>query len=66
MTTRSAYLKGEVATLRHALTGFNKMIGLIDEMVANLKKEQEDENFKKAYCQTSLCETDDKKKDFQE
>merc|ERR1719362_1701728 len=30
--------------------GFEKVIGMIDEMVANLKKEQEDDEAKKEYC----------------
>merc|ERR1712113_952687 len=42
--------------------GFDKVIGMIDEMVANLKKEQEDDDAKKAYCEKSLDTTDDKKK----
>merc|ERR1719277_3001721 len=46
--------------------GFDKVIGMIDEMVANLKKEQGDDDSKKAYCEKSLDETDDKKKVLQQ
>merc|ERR1712113_824141 len=42
--------------------GFDKVIGMIDEMVANLKKEQTDDDAKKAYCERSLDTSDDKKK----
>merc|ERR1711972_1037333 len=42
--------------------GFDKVIGMIDQMVANLKKEQEEDDAKKEYCEKSLDTTDDKKK----
>merc|ERR1712127_607244 len=42
--------------------GFEKVIGMIDEMVATLKKEQVDDDGKKAYCASALDSADDKKK----
>jgi septal ring factor EnvC (AmiA/AmiB activator) len=42
--------------------GFEKVIALIDEMVATLKKEQADDDSKKEYCGTELDTSDDKKK----
>merc|ERR1712127_167499 len=42
--------------------GFEKVIGMIDEMVANLKKEQEDDEAKKEYCEKELDTTEDEKK----
>jgi len=42
--------------------GFEKVIGMIDEMVANLKKEQVDDDNKKAYCAQQFDSSDDQKK----
>jgi predicted nucleic acid-binding Zn-ribbon protein len=42
--------------------GFEKVIGMIDEMAANLKKEQADDDSKVAYCTKEFDEADDKKK----
>jgi len=41
---------------------FAKVIGMIDEMIANLKKEQIEDETKKQYCNAQLDETEDKKK----
>jgi len=41
---------------------FTKVIKMIDEMVAVLKKEQLDDNDKKEYCETQFDLSDDKKK----
>merc|ERR1711956_92283 len=41
--------------------GFEKVIGMIDEMVANLKKEQEDDEAKKEYCDKEFDTSEDKK-----
>merc|ERR1719160_334934 len=41
---------------------FGKVIKMIDEMVAVLKKEQQDDNDKKEYCATQFDFADDKKK----
>ena len=45
--------------------GFDQVIGMIDEMVAVLKKEQADDDSKEEYCEKSLDQTDDKKKDLE-
>jgi len=42
--------------------GFEKVLALIDELVVNLKKEQEGDDAKKEYCNTAFDEADDKKK----
>merc|ERR1740117_2557992 len=42
--------------------GFGKVIGMIDEMVATLKKEQTDDDHKKEYCAAQFDKADDKKK----
>jgi len=42
--------------------GFEKVVKMIDEMVALLKKEQEDDDSKKGYCAKELDATDDNKK----
>jgi len=42
--------------------GFDKVIKMIDNMVAVLKKEQDDDIHKKEYCTTQLDLADDKKK----
>merc|ERR1719243_253480 len=41
---------------------FGKVIGMIDEMVSVLTKEQQDDNDKKEYCETQFDLSDDKKK----
>lgn len=52
-------LKGKTA-------GFEKVIKMIDEMVANLKVEQSDDDDKKAYCNSEFDATDDKKKGLEQ
>uniref|UniRef100_A0A7S0FDI9 Uncharacterized protein n=1 Tax=Pyrodinium bahamense TaxID=73915 RepID=A0A7S0FDI9_9DINO len=42
--------------------GFDKVISMIDEMAANLKKEQESDDAKKEYCESEFDSSDDKKK----
>merc|ERR1719210_1245815 len=42
--------------------GFEKVIGMIDAMVGNLKTEQEEDDELKAYCETSFDKAEDKKK----
>jgi DNA repair exonuclease SbcCD ATPase subunit len=58
-----------VAFIEYALSGkkigFEKVIAMIDEMVATLKKEQEDDDSKKEYCSTELDTSDDKKKSLE-
>merc|ERR1711976_83658 len=41
---------------------FSKVLKMIDEMVAVLTKEQQDDNDKKEYCETQFDLSDDKKK----
>merc|ERR1712045_544441 len=42
--------------------GFEKVIGMIDAMVGNLKTEQEEDDKLKEYCETSFDKAEDKKK----
>merc|ERR1719469_1313158 len=42
--------------------GFDKIVKLIDDLQATLKKEQDDDNDKKEYCNTQNDQADDKKK----
>merc|ERR1719277_1232818 len=55
--------------IRYALQGkkigFEKVISMIDEMVATLKKEQTDDDSKKEYCLAELDTSDDKKKSLE-
>jgi len=44
--------------------GFEKVIGMIDEMVANLKKEQADDEAKKEYCDKEFDTSEDNKKEL--
>jgi len=45
--------------------GFEKVIGMIDDMVALLKKEQGDDDAKKEYCAKQFDSLDDTKKDLE-
>jgi septal ring factor EnvC (AmiA/AmiB activator) len=45
--------------------GFEKVITMIDEMVATLKQEQTDDDNKKEYCGVHFDEADDKKKSLE-
>merc|ERR1712156_253719 len=45
--------------------GFEKVIKLIDEMVANLKREQIDDSNKKEYCDKQFDLAEDKKKELE-
>merc|ERR1711957_583738 len=47
--------------LRGNKVGFDKIVKLIDDLVATLKKEQDDDH-KKEYCSTQFDQADDKKK----
>ena len=42
--------------------GFEKVIGMVDDMVANLKREQQDDDAKRAYYNKEFDASDDKKK----
>merc|ERR1719478_1103595 len=63
---RNANGNPELNFLAMALSGkkvnFGKVIKMIDEMVANLKVEQQDDNDKKEYCNMQFDTADDKKK----
>jgi len=48
--------------LRGKAKGFEKVLGMIDAMVALMKEEQVDDESKKEYCLKSLDHADDKKK----
>jgi len=48
--------------LRGKKAGFEKVIGMIDSMVVNLHKEQQGDDDLKAYCESSLDKTDDRRK----
>merc|ERR1711957_342146 len=48
--------------LRGNKVGFDKIVKLIDDLVATLKKEQDDDDHKKEYCSTQFDRADDKKK----
>jgi len=50
--------------LRGKSQGFEKVIGMIDEMVVNLKKEQADDEAKKEYCDKEFDTSEDKKKEL--
>jgi len=54
-----------VMALHGKQAGFEKVVAMIDGMVANLKKEQVDDNQKKEYCGAQLDLADDKKKGFE-
>merc|ERR1719359_559044 len=45
--------------------GFEKVIKMIDEMVATLKTEQQDDDHKKEYCEEQFDLADDKKKELE-
>jgi len=51
--------------LRGKTQGFEKVIKLIDEMVALLNEEQLDDDHKKEYCEMQFDFTDDKKKELE-
>eukprot|EP00416_Gambierdiscus_australes_P016762 CAMPEP_0171056566 /NCGR_PEP_ID=MMETSP0766_2-20121228/1138_1 /TAXON_ID=439317 /ORGANISM="Gambierdiscus australes, Strain CAWD 149" /LENGTH=685 /DNA_ID=CAMNT_0011511513 /DNA_START=75 /DNA_END=2132 /DNA_ORIENTATION=+ len=48
--------------LRGRKVSFEKVLGMIDEMVALLKQEQTDDDEKKAYCESSLDKSEDELK----
>merc|ERR1719359_1278072 len=51
--------------IRGKKIGFEKVIGMIDELVSTLKQEQVDDDKKKQYCETELDTADDKKKELE-
>jgi predicted nucleic acid-binding Zn-ribbon protein len=68
---RAVQRKGhpELSFIALALEGkkvnFAKVIKMIDEMVVNLKAEQQDDNDKKEYCEGAFDTADDKKKSLE-
>jgi len=48
--------------LRGRKVGFDKIVNLIDEMVVVMKREQGDDDDKKAYCEKQLDDVEDQKK----
>merc|ERR1719482_1983026 len=51
--------------LKGKKVSFDKVLGMIDDMVALLKKEQVDDDDKKAYCEKLIDETEDKVKELE-
>jgi chromosome segregation ATPase len=51
--------------LRGGKVGFEKIIKLIDELVATLKQEQKEDDSKKEYCEAEIDKTEDTKKELQ-
>ena len=45
--------------------GFGKIIKIIDDMIANLKEEQADDDGKKEFCTAQLDAADDKKESLE-
>merc|ERR1719440_2375237 len=58
----SAHLDFIALAIRGKKIGFEKVIGMIDEMVVTLKTEQADDDAKKEYCAKEFDQADDKKK----
>jgi len=54
-----------VLSLQGKKAGFGKVVTLIDDLVASLKKEGQDDEAKKEYCAKQFDESDDKKKVIQ-
>merc|ERR1719277_476904 len=58
-------LKFIMLALEGKKIGFEKVIAMIDEMLATLKREQADDDSKKEYCSSELDTSDDKKKSIE-
>merc|ERR1719420_2345795 len=61
----SAHLDFIALAIRGRKIGFEKVIGMIDEMVVTLKTEQADDDAKKEYCAKEFDQADDKKKSLE-
>merc|ERR1719440_1462606 len=59
---RSVHLDFIALAVQGKKIGFEKVIGMIDEMVVTLKTEQQDDDHKKEYCAKQFDLSDDKKK----
>jgi len=62
---RSPALDLIALALQGKTAGFEKVMAMIDEMVVNLKKEQEADDEKKAYCEAELDKAEDKQKELE-
>jgi chromosome segregation ATPase len=62
---RSAHLDFIALAIHGKKIGFDKVITMIDEMVATLKTEQADDDKKKEYCEKEFDTADDKKKSLE-
>merc|ERR1719171_3400930 len=62
---RSLALDKVKMALRSKKVDMSKVIGMIDDMVALLGKEQTDDDDKKAYCEAEFDKADDKKKELE-
>merc|ERR1712100_800478 len=51
--------------LKGKKVSFDKVIAMIDDMTALLKKEQVDDDNKKEYCETTIDQTEDKVKELE-
>jgi len=64
--TKSPALDLILLALRGKSAGFEKVITMVDQMVANLKTEQVGDDSKKEYCDTQLDQSEDKKKELEQ
>jgi len=62
---RSVHLDFIALAIQGKQVGFEKVIGMIDEMAATLKTEQADDDNKKEYCAKQFDQSDDKKKSLE-
>jgi len=62
---RSVHLDFIALAIQGKKIGFEKVIGMIDEMAATLKTEQTDDDHKKEYCAAQFDQSDDKKKSLE-
>jgi len=58
--SRSPHLDFITLALRGKKIGFEKIIKMIDDLVSTLKKQEKDDEDKKAYCTTEMDTTEDK------
>merc|ERR1712028_281395 len=62
---RSVHLDFIALAIQGKKIGFEKVIGMIDEMAVTLKTEQSDDDNKKKYCAAQFDQSDDKKKSLE-
>merc|ERR1719353_1387865 len=63
---RSIHLDFIALAIQGKKIGFEKVIKMIDDMVATLKTEQQDDDHKKEYCNKQFDKSDDNKKALQQ